>query len=104
MRRPLLAILLMLPDAAANLEIRKHLKRFHDGGNATAGRLDELLHLCARTLFNPASLESSGLCVSPIARRATGEVKTLHAASNGREPNIRQFCKSHPEISISRPA
>ena len=54
-----------------------------------------------------SSLESPGLCVSPTARRATGEVQTMHAASNGREATLLQSCgscSSHPKTSISRPA
>lgn len=41
-----------------------------------------------KLLFNPILLGVFRSCVSPIAPRATGEVQTLHAASNGREPSL----------------
>ena len=43
--RPLLALLLMLHDAAADLEVREHLKSINDGRHATAGGLDEAANL-----------------------------------------------------------
>ncbi len=60
-----------------------------------------------KLFFNPVFLGVFRSCVSPTARRATGEVQTMHAASNGREATLLQSCgscSSHPKNSNSRPA